>query len=96
MPGFIKKMFIELVICSGSIAATTNVSKFITCKYLNNQPCMARHILIDLNPDKYKGLCYYLDRCDVSCITLDNPFGRIRFSNKTEDVNLSAFDMTRN
>ena len=37
-----------------------NVSDHTKCISLNNQPCMIRSILIDLNLDEYKqGLCYH-------------------------------------
>ena len=57
---------------------------------VNNQQCMARPMLIDLNPDE---LHYYLfmiclDRCDGSYNTVEEPFGRICVPNKIEDVNL--------
>ena len=47
-----------------------NASSFTKCITLNNQPCMTRPTLIDLNPNKYnQGLCCYpfmvnLDRCN--------------------------------
>ena len=34
-----------------------------------------------------------LDGCNGSCNSLDNPSGRIWVPNKTEDVNLSVFNM---
>ena len=34
-----------------------------------------------------------LDRCNGICNSLDDPSGRICVSNKTEDVNLSLFNM---
>ena len=60
---------------------------------------MTRTTLIDLNPNEYnKWLHYYLllvdlDRCNGSYNTTDSPFDIIYVSNKTEDVNLSVFNM---
>ena len=39
----IKQVFIGLLRFTGSLAIMANVSKFITCASLNNQPCMPRH-----------------------------------------------------
>ena len=60
---------------------------------------MARVTLLNLNPDEYnQGLHYYqfivnLDRFNGCFNTLNNPFERICVPNKTEDVNLSIFNM---
>ena len=72
MPGFIKQIFIVLVLillCSGG-------SIGIECVSMNNQPCMVRPMLIDVNPDE---LHYYpyiisLDRCDGSCNNAQDQF----------------------
>ena len=48
MPGFIKQMFIVLVLlllCFGGSLA-------IKCVSMNNKPCMPRPMLIHLNPDE--------------------------------------------
>ena len=65
---------------------------------LNNEVRLTRQTLIDLNPNE---LHYYpfmnsldmdiffmgsLDRCDGSCNTLDDPFGRMSVPNKTEKI----------
>ena len=71
-----------------------NVSSYPTCISLNNNP-----ILTDLNPNQYnQGFCYYpfivnLDRCNGSWNTLDDTTSRICVPNKTEDVNLSVFNL---
>ena len=60
---------------------------------------MARPTLIDLNPDeKNPGLYHYpftfrLDRCDVSCNTIDDPSSKTYVPNKTEEANLNVFNM---
>ena len=46
-------MFIWLLSFSGSLTSMANVSSPTTCISLNNQPCVARSTLIDLNPDEY-------------------------------------------
>ena len=62
---------------------------------MNNQPCMVRPTLIDLNSDE---LYYYpfivsMDKYDGSCNTAEDPFCRICAPNKIENVNLKAFNM---
>ena len=55
--------------------------------------------LIVLNPDKYNQRSRYypfivsLDRCKGICGNVDDLFNGICVSNKTEDVNLSVFNM---
>ena len=65
MFGFIKKTFIELLSFSGFLATK--------CVLFNNEPCMVRPTLMDLNPvelnyftymirlDKYSGSCNVVD-----------------------------------
>ena len=75
----IKQVLIELLRFRGSLASIPIASNYAKCISLDNQPYMTRPILINLNPDKYNyGLCYYpfminLDRCNGSCIILDDP-----------------------
>ena len=84
---------------SGSLASMVNVSKFTRCISLNYQLCMTRPILIDLNSDEYnQGLRYYpflvnLDTCNGSSNIVDGLSDRICVPNKTEDVNLSVFNI---
>ena len=60
---------------------------------------MTRSSFTNLNPDEYnQGLCedpfmVTLGRCIGNCNTLDNPFGSICVPNKTENVNINAFNM---
>ena len=62
---------------------------------MNNQPCMTKPTLINLNLDEYNhGLCYCnclfminFDRCNRGFNTFDNPSGKIQVPNKTEDIN---------
>ena len=71
-------------------------SIFTACMFLNNQSCMNRPTLINLNSDEYNQVLQYypfvfnLVRCNGSCNTLDNTSGRICVPNKTEDVNLTV------
>ena len=71
----------------------------LTAKYasMNNQPCVVRPMLADLNPDKlyHYPFIFSLDRCHGSCNTAENPFGRICIPNKMEEVNLKVFNMIK-
>ena len=68
---------------------------------LDNQPCMTRPTLININPDKHnQGLRYYLfmvnlDISNASYNTLDDPSGIICAPTKKEDANLNVFNMIR-
>ena len=85
MSGFMKQMFIILVLLllgfCGSLA--------IKCMSINNQPCMVRPILSNLNPDKlhYYPFIVSMTRCDGSCITAEDLFSRICLPNKIESMN---------
>ena len=66
---------------------------------LNNQKCMTQPNLINLHPNEYNQEFHYyafavkLDRCVGSCNTLNNLSNKARVPNKTEDLNLSMFNM---
>ena len=67
------------------MASEANVSNFSTCISLDNQPCMTRSFLIDLNNDEYNPvLCYHqlMARYNGSCIAFDDSSGRICVPNK--------------
>ena len=51
---------------------------------MKNQPCLDRPTITDLNPDElhYYPLIISLNRCDGSCNTVEDPFGRIWVTNK--------------
>ena len=60
MLGCFRKMFIELLIFSGSLTGMVKYFSLTICMSLNNQSCMARPARFDLNPDEYnQGLRYY-------------------------------------
>ena len=82
----IKQVFISFLSFSGSLP--------IKCISLNNETCLARTVLIDFNSNKlyYFPFMVYLDNCDGTCDTLDDPSARICVLNKTEGVNLNVFN----
>ena len=93
MSGFINQTFIILVmviLCFlGSLAAIKAVTGAKKMCFMINQQCMARAKLIDLILDQL-AQCYTfmicISRCNGSCNTLKEQFGRIFLSNKVEDI----------
>ena len=59
------------------LTSTVNSSNSIKVVSLNNQECIIQSTLINLQ----------------LCNTLDNTYGKICVQNKTDDVNLSVFNM---
>ena len=64
---------------------------------LINQPCTAIPTHTDSNPDDfyYYPFMVSLDRCDESCNTVEDLFGKICVPSKIEDVNLRNFNMIK-
>ena len=79
-----------------SIVNTSNHTKYMS---LRNQKCMIQPTLINLHPNEYSQELYYypfavkLDRCVGSCNTLNNLSNKVCVPSKTEDLNLSVFNM---
>ena len=88
----IKKMFIVL------LSSIVNASNHSRCVSLSNQTCMIQPTLINLHPNEYSQEFHYypfsvqLDRCVGNCNTLKNN-SKICVPNKTENLNLSMFNM---
>ena len=74
-------------------------SNHTKCVSLNNQKCTTQPTLIHLHLNEYtQSLPYYpfavdLDRCIESCNALNDLSNKVCFPNKTEDLNLSVFNM---
>ena len=89
----IKKMFVVLL---SNIVNGSYHTKYIS---LSNQKCIIQCTLINLHPNEYsQEFQYYpfvvkLDRCVGSCNTLNDLFNKVCVQNKTEDLNLSVFNM---
>ena len=86
-------MFIVLL---SSIVNASNSTKSVS---LSNQKCMIQPTLINLHPNEYSQEFYYhpfsvkLDRCAGSCNTLNDLSNKVCVPNKTEDLNLSVFNI---
>ena len=66
---------------------------------MSNQKCMIQPTLINLHPKKYSQEFHYypfavkLDGCVGSCNTRNDLSNKVCVPNKTEDLNLSVFNM---
>ena len=93
MFGLIKKIFTIL------LSSIANASSHTKCISLSNQKCMIQPTLINILPNEYsKELHSYpfgvkLNRCVGSCNTLNDLSNKVCIPNKTEDLNLSVFNM---
>ena len=65
------------------------------CLFLNDEPCMVRPALIDMNPNelKYYPFMISLNKCAGSCNVLSP---KIFVPKETKDINVKAFNMIRN
>ena len=87
MFSLIKQVFIVLLNFSSSLATK--------CLCLNDEPCMVRPSLIDLNPVelKYYPFMISLDKCHGSFIALSP---KICVSKKTKEINVKVFNIITN
>ena len=88
--GLIKPVFILLLSSSESYA-----TKYMS---LNNEKCMVRPTLIELNPVKlnYFPFMITLDKCSASYKYVGDLYTNICFPSKTKDVNVKVFNMITN
>ena len=90
---FLKNIFIRL------LTNIVNASNHTKCVSLFNQKCKIQPPFIDSHPNEYiQGLCKYpfvvnLDRCVGCCNYLNDLSKKVCVPNKTEDLNLSIFNM---
>ena len=89
----IKKLFIGLL--TEIVSASNHTIRVL----LSNEKCMTQPTLINLRPNEYSLEFHYysfvvkLDRCDGSRNTLNDLSRKLCVPNKTEDLNLSIFNM---
>ena len=89
----LKKILTGLLIC------IINVSNHTKCVSLSNQRCIIQPILINLHPNEYSQEVHYypfavkVDKCVGSCNTLNDLSNKVCVPNKTQDLNLSMFNM---
>ena len=83
----------------GLLNSTVNVSNHTKLISISNQKCTTQRTLINLKPNEftqtltYSSFAVKLDRCVGSCDTLNYLSNKVRVPNKTEDLNLSVFNM---
>ena len=65
------------------------------CVPLNNQPCMIRPTLTDLNPVElnYYPFMISLDKFNEKCNAADDSFTKICVPSETIDINIKVFSM---
>ena len=91
---FIKKIFIRL------LTGLANASSHTKCVSLTNQKCTNQPTIINLHPNEYiQEFHYYpfavnLGRCAGSCDNLNELSNNVCVPNKTENLNLSVFNIT--
>ena len=88
-------LFIVLLSFSSSLARVAKVFDQTKCLFLNDEPCMIRPTLIDLNPVelKYYPFMISLNKCTGSCNVLSP---KICVPKETKDINVKAFNMITN
>ena len=93
MFSLIKQVFVVLLSFSESLARVAKVET--KCLSLNDEPCMVRSTLLDLNPVelKYYPFLISLDKCSGSCNVLSP---KICIPKETKDINIKAFNMITN
>ena len=83
----------------GLLTGLVNGSDHTKCTSLSNQKCVIQTFLINLHHNKYSKEFHYhpfavkLDRCVGSCNNLNDLSNKVCVPNKTEDLNLSMFNM---
>ena len=82
-----------------SLYSIVNVPDQAKCVLLCNKKCKTQPALINSHSNKYSQKCHFypfaikLDRCVESCNTLNDLSNKVCVPNKTEDLNLSVFNM---
>ena len=81
------------------LASKINLSNHTKCVSLSKQKCKIQPTLINLHLNEYNQEFHFypftfkLDRCVGSCNTLNDLSNEVCIPNKTEDLNLSKFNM---
>ena len=88
-------LFIVLLSFSISLARKAKVSDRTKCLFLNEESCMVRPSLINMNPGelKYYPFMVSLNKCPGSCYVLSP---KICVPKETKDINVKAFNMITN
>ena len=83
----------------GLLISIVNAFTHIKCISLSNQKCMTQPTVINLHPNEYSQEFHYypfsvkLYRCVGSCNTLNDLSNKVFVPSKTEDLNLTMFNI---
>ena len=85
-------MIFGFIVLLSSLAHVADLTK---CLFLNDESCMVRPTLIDMNPNelKYYPCMISLNKCIGSCNVLSP---KICVAKETKDINVKAFNMITN
>ena len=77
------------------LSSLAGVADLTKCLFLNDEPCMVRPTIIEMNPNEVK---YYLfmislDKCTGKCNVLSP---KICVPKETKDIYVKAFNMIKN
>ena len=96
MFGFFERIFILLLsICTTNLSFGGALpSDHIKCISLNNRPCKAISILVDINSNAplYYPFILSVSKSRGSCNTIDDLYARICVSNKVKNTNVKVFN----
>ena len=83
----------------GLLISIVNPSNHTKCVSLSNQKCEIQPTFINLHPNEYSQEFHYylltvkLDKCVGNCNSLNDLSNKVCVPNKTENLNLSMFNM---
>ena len=85
-------MIFRFIVLLSSLACVVDLTK---CLFLNNEPCMVKRTLIDINPNeiKYYPFMISLNKCAGSCNVLTP---KICIPKESKDIHVKAFNMITN
>ena len=74
------------------------VTQAIKCESLDNQPCLARETIVNINSNepRYYPFAIKLNKCTGSCDTLDSPLAKICKANETKKKIVRVYDILFN
>ena len=75
------------------LSSIDNASNHTKCIPLSNQKCEIQPTVINLHPNECSQEFHYYPFAVASCNTLNDLSNKVCVPNKTEDLNLSVFNM---
>ena len=67
----------------------------LKCLTLNNQPCQARPMVVNINSDEtlFYPFTAYVNKCSGSCNKIDDPYAQVCVPDKVKNINVKAFNV---